>query len=75
MEKMGIPHAFKSSLLNVIPTLSSFHQIILQAIPQTTDIVQRLGLLRILLLSSYLFHRLGFRSSLSLVDMIDCSLA
>lgn len=75
MEKMGIPHAFKSSFLSVIPTLSSFHRVILQAISQTTDIVQRLGLLRVLLLSSYLLHRLGFRCSLSLVDMIDCSLA
>ena len=75
MEKAGIPHSFKSNLLSLLPTFFTFHRVLLQAVSQSTDAIQQLGLMRVLLLSSYLLHRVGFSSSISLVDSIDLSFA
>ena len=75
MEKAGIPHSFKSNLLSLLPTFSTFQCVLLQAVSQSTDAIQQLGLMRVLLLSSYLLHRVGFSSSISLVDSIDLSFA
>lgn len=75
MEKAGIPHSFKSSLLSLLPTFFTFQRVLLQAVSQSTDAIQQLGLMRVLLLSSYLLHRVGFSSSISLVDSIDLSFA
>ena len=75
MEKAGIPHSFKSNLLSLLPTFFNFQRVLLQAVSQSTDAIQQLGLMRVLLLSSYLLHRVGFSSSISLVDSIDLSFA
>lgn len=75
MEKAGIPHSFKSNLLSLLPTFFTFQRVLLQAMSQSTDPIQQLGLMRVLLLSSYLLHRVGFSSSISLVDSIDLSFA
>ena len=75
MEKAGIPHSFKSGLLSLLPTFFTFQRVLLQAVSQSTDAIQQLGLMRVLLLSSYLLHRVGFSSSISLVDSIDLSFA
>mgnify|MGYP007034330504 FL=1 len=75
MEKAGIPHSFKSNLLSLLPTFFTFQRVLLQAVSQSTDAIQQLGLMRVLLLSSYLLHCVGFSSSISLVDSIDLSFA
>ena len=75
MEKAGIPHSFKSNVLSLLPTFSMFQRVLLQAVSQSTDAIQQLGLMRILLLSAYLLHRVGFSSTISLTDAIDLSFA
>ena len=75
MEKAGIPHSFKSNLLSLLPSFFTFQRVLLQAMSQSTDAIQQLGLMRILLLSAYLLHRVGLSSSVSLTDTIDLSFA
>ena len=74
MERTGDFHDFKRQIVELLPQISTFQQVFLQMIDQTSNASESAALLRVLLLSSYLLLRIGLHSFLPLEDLIDLSL-
>ena len=74
MERTGDFHDFKRQIVDLLPQISSFQQLFLQLIAQSTNPSESAAIIRILLLSSYLLLRIGLQTAISLEDLIDLSL-
>ncbi|KNB43806.1 chromodomain helicase DNA binding protein [Blastocystis sp. subtype 4] len=75
LEKTGTCTDLKRQVVNELNSIRICQQSLLQMIPQTNDKMVISSSIRLLLLSSYLFHRNGIHSPIGVDDAIDLTLS